>query len=902
MTTLKMHSQKDLPKQYNPHLVEDKWYDFWLKGRFFHAVPKDGEKAFSIVIPPPNVTGELHLGHALNNTLQDILIRQKRMQGYQTEWLPGIDHAGIATQVVIEKNLAKEGKTKESIGRENFLKIAWEWKEKNGGAILNQLKKIGCSCDWERTRFTLDEGFSNAVYEVFVHLYNKNLIYKGKYIVNWCPRCQTSLSDDETERKEEKGNLWYIKYKLKGSDEYITVATTRPETMLGDTAVAVHPKDKRYKKLIGKSAILPILDRELKIIADDFVDPEFGTGAVKVTPAHDPNDFEIANRHNLEKIVVIDPNGKMNQNAGKFAGMDRFECRKALVAELKKKKLIEKIEPYLVPLGTCYRCDTVIEPYLSEQWFVRMKPLAVPAIDAVKKGRIKFYPEHWSKVYLHWMENIHDWCISRQLWWGHRIPVWYCLDCNQTIVSKTKPEKCSQCSSSKLKQDEDVLDTWFSSWLWPFSTFGWPEKTEELESFYPTRALFTASEIIFLWVARMVMAGFEFMSDIPFSDVYIHGTVRDAKGIRMSKSLGNGIDPLDIIKEYGADALRVSMILITPEGQDPFISFNTFEIGRNFANKLWNASRLVMMNLKSFKPQMEGYQSQDAFALGSEPELADRWILSKLNRTIDEVTNLMGTYRFNNSAKLLYDFVWHDFCDWYLEIIKPRLNLPENQKTNLDAKKVMSLVLDNILRLLHPFMPYVTEEIWHRLYDLKPEDLTKTLMKESWPKANKELIDQKLEEEMERVQNVVYAIRNIRSEMNIPPSKKAWVVIKGDKGEVLKSIEENKEYVLNLGKVDKLEMGAKVKKPVNSASAVIKDVEIFVPLEGLIEPEKEKNRLQKEIERYALLLEKANKKLSNDDFLKRAPKEIIDKEREKKEDYEKMIAKLEKNLEAITGW
>jgi valyl-tRNA synthetase len=887
---------KDLPKQYNPHLVEEKWYDFWLKGRFFHAEPRKGEKTFSVVIPPPNVTDILHLGHALNNTLQDILIRQKRMQGYQTEWLPGIDHAGIATQVVIEKNLAKEGKTKESIGREMFLKLAWEWKNKNGEAILNQLKKIGCSCDWERTRFTLDEGFSNAVAEVFVHLYNKNLIYKGHYIVNWCPRCQTSISDDETERKEEKGHLWYIKYKLKGSDEYISVATTRPETMLGDTAVAVNPKDKRYKKLLGKSAILPILDRELKIIADDFVDPEFGTGAVKVTPAHDPNDFEIANRHNLEKIVVIDPDGKMNQNAGKFAGMDRFECRKALVAELKRKKLIEKIEPYLVPLGTCYRCDTVIEPYLSEQWFVRMKPLALPATDAVKRGKIKFYPEHWSKVYLHWMENIHDWCISRQLWWGHRIPVWYCLDCQQTIVSKVMPGKCSQCSSTRLKQDEDVLDTWFSSWLWPFSTFGWPEKTEELKSFYPTCALFTASEIIFLWVARMVMAGFEFMGDIPFSDVYIHGTVRDAKGIKMSKSLGNGIDPLDIIKEYGADALRVSMILVTPEGQDPCISFNTFEIGRNFANKLWNASRLVMMNLRSFKPPLTGFELKD----GSQ--LADRWILSKLNRTIDEITKLMSDYRFNTTAKLLYDFVWHDFCDWYLEIVKPRLNLPEDQKTNLEAKKVTSLVLDNILRLLHPFMPYVTEEIWHRLYDLKVEDLTKTLMKQSWPKSNRNLIDQHLEEKMERVQNVVYAIRNIRSEMNVPPSKKALVVIKGDKEEVLKDIEENKDYVLNLGRVDKLDMGTGVKKPINSASAVIKDMEIFVPLEGLIDPEKEKDRLQKEMERYALLLEKANKKLSNDDFLKRAPKEIINKEKEKKLDYEKMIAKLEKNLEAIMGW
>ena len=889
---------KDLPKQYNPKSVEDRWYEFWLKGRFFHADRLDGKKAFSVVIPPPNVTDILHLGHALNNTLQDILIRQKRMEGYEAEWLPGIDHAGIATQVVIEKNLAKQGKKKEDIGRENFLKLAWEWKEKNGDAILNQLKKIGCSCDWDRTRFTLDEGFSNAVYEVFVHLYNKNLIYRGKYIVNWCPRCQTSLSDDETERKETDGHLWYIRYKIKGSDKYITVATTRPETMLGDTGVAVNPKDKRYKNLVGKSAILPILDRELKIIADELVDPKFGTGAVKVTPAHDPNDFDMGKRHNLEAIVVINPDGTMNPNAGKFAGMDRFECRKALLSELKKKKLLEKKEPYKVPLTLCYRCNTVLEPYLSEQWFVRMKPLAQPAVEALKNGKIRFYPEHWAKVYLHWMENIHDWCISRQLWWGHRIPVWYCLDCNQTIVSEKKPKNCPKCKSKKLKQDEDVLDTWFSSWLWPFSTFGWPEKTEDLKDFYPTKALFTASEIIFLWVARMVMAGLEFMGEVPFSDIYIHGTVRDAKGIKMSKSLGNGIDPLDIISEYGTDALRVSMILVTPEGQDPCISFNTFQIGRNFCNKLWNASRFIFLNLKSWKPEKDKIKIESSEGL----ELADRWILSRLNQSIRQVKELLRTYRFNSIIKTLYDFVWHDFCDWYLEIIKPRLKLSEDDPDHLEAKRVAIWVLDNILRLLHPFMPFITEEIWHHLYQIDINDYTNTLTKQPSPLSQKNLIDYKLEERMETVQGVVYAIRNIRSEMNVSPQKKADVLIKVESQNILKIIEENKDYIINLGKVKTLKIGKKIKKPIKSASAVIKKAEVFLPLENLIDPEIEQKRLQKEIEKYTELLEKTIKKLSNDDFLKRAPKQIIEKEVAKKEDYQKIIEKLEKNLEAIVGW
>jgi valyl-tRNA synthetase len=888
---------EELPKHYDPQLTEDKWYDFWLKGQFFHAEPGNSKTPYSLVIPPPNVTDILHLGHALNNTLQDILARWKRLQQYEVEWLPGIDHAGIATQVVIEKSLAKEGKTKENIGREKFLKLAWEWKEKNGQTILNQLKRIGCSCDWERTRFTLDDGLSQAVLEVFIHLYKKGLIYRGKYIINWCPRCRTSLSDDEVEREEKEGNLWYIKYKLKGSDKHITVATTRPETMLGDTGVAVNPEDKRYKKLIGKSAILPILDRELPIIADEYVDPKFGTGAVKVTPAHDPNDFDMGIRHKLDRVVVMNPDGTMNQNAGKFAGMDRYECRKALLAELKKKKLLEKTEPYTVPLGNCYRCNTPIEPYLSEQWFVKMKPLAEPAIQAVKSGKVRFYPEHWTKVYMHWMENIRDWCISRQLWWGHRIPVWYCQDCKEVIVDKKSPQKCTKCNSTNLKQDEDVLDTWFSSWLWPFSTFGWPEKTKELESFYPTKALFTASEIIFLWVARMIMAGLEFMGEVPFSDVYIHGTVRDAKGIKMSKSLGNGIDPLDIIKEYGTDALRVSMILVTPEGQDPCISFNTFQIGRNFANKLWNASKFVMINLKSLDLKNTNLKIEN-----DHLELADRWILSRLNKTIQDINQYMERYRFNSSIKALYDFVWHDFCDWWVELVKQRFALPEGSTEKIQAQRLALLLLENILKLLHPFMPFVTEEIWHRLYHLEPHDLSQTLMKTKWPESAPEYIDSELEERMQRVQDVVSAIRNIRSGVNIPPAKKASVLLKVDKKDLLKTVDENKHYILNLGRVDQLKMGQRIKRPPKVASSVIKDMEVFVLLEGLIDPEKERKRLEKEIQRVTNLLDKTNKKLSNDYFLKKAPKNVIQKEKTKKEDYQKILDKLNKNLEMVLGW
>jgi valyl-tRNA synthetase len=885
----------ELPKHYDPKLTEDKWYRSWLDHELFHADVKSARETFSMVIPPPNVTDVLHLGHALNNTLQDILIRWKRMQGYESEWLPGTDHAGIATQVILEKNLAKQGSSKEKIGRKKFVQLAWDWKTRNGDAILNQLKKIGCSCDWERTRFTMDEGLSQAVQEVFVHLYHKGLIYRGNRIINWCPRCQTSLSDDETEREDKEGSLWYIKYKLKGSDDHIMVATTRPETMLGDTAVAVNPKDKRFAKLVGKSAILPILDREIKIVADDFVDPEFGTGMVKVTPAHDPNDFEIGRRHNLEQINVMNPNGTMNRNAGKFAGMDRYACRQALVAELKKKKLLERVEPYRVPMVLCYRCGTEIEPYLSKQWFVKMEPLAKPAIEAVKTGKLRFFPERWTKTYMYWMENIRDWCISRQLWWGHRIPVWYCQDCNETIVAKTAPSECTKCKSTKLKQDEDVLDTWFSSWLWPFSTFGWPQKTPELKRFYPTRALFTASEIIFLWVARMVMAGYEFMGREPFSDVYIHGTVRDEHGVKMSKSLGNGIDPLEIIDQYGADALRTTMMLVTPEGQDTLIARRTFQVGQHFANKLWNVSKFVMGHLS------EEFSSQsDAKSPGAVDKLEDRWILSRLNRTIDDVTGLMEKYRFNSALKSLYDFVWHDFCDWYVEMVKERLNLPEESQDRKTAQTVAHFVLNHVLKLLHPFAPFVTEEIWHHLYASGSDG--DFILTTKWPTSDKNMIDQALESALNQVQEAVTSIRNIRSEMNVPPAKQADVLIRVESQKTRKILEENRSHIVTLGTVGSLTIGGDMAKPEHSASAVIRDAEIFVPLEGLIDLEQERSRLEKEIARVNELLEKANKKLSNEDFLKRAPQEIIQKEKAKKEEYGKRLEKLNRNLEEIVGW
>ncbi|MBI3008875.1 MAG: valine--tRNA ligase, partial [Candidatus Omnitrophica bacterium] len=764
----------DIPTRYDPKKCEEKWYKFWEEKSFFHAESNPSKKPYSIVIPPPNITGILHMGHALNNTIQDILIRWKRMEGCSTLWMPGTDHAGIATQNVVERKLAGEGIKRQDIGREKFLKEVWAWREEYGSTIIMQLKKLGCSCDWARTRFTMDEGLSNAVSEVFVRLYSKGLIYRGDYIINWCPRCQTALSDEESVHKELNGFLYYIKYPVKNGKGNVVVATTRPETMLGDVAVAIHPEDSRYKDLADKKVLLPIINRELKVIYDNAVDQKFGTGIVKVTPAHDRNDFEMALRHSLSPLIVMNPDATMNRESGEYEGMDRFECREALLEDLKERKLLVKIEPHTHAVGHCYRCHTVVEPYLSRQWFVRMKPLAGPAIDVVKKGLIKFYPERWTKVYLDWMENIRDWCISRQIWWGHRIPVYYCKDCLKQaakftvnsgqltgdtkdnkgiIVSRTRPEKCPTCGSKDIYQDEDVLDTWFSSWLWPFSTFGWPESTEELKYFYPTSVLVTAPEIIFFWVARMIMAGLEFKGDIPFRDVYIHGTVRDDTGTKMSKSLGNIIDPIEIIDEFGTDALRFSIISITAVGQDVFLSKDKFELGRNFANKIWNASRFVLTNLSPMGSKDVGATFMTPVNAGlinqTPTSLPDKWILSRLNRTIASVTDALGEYRFNEAAFGIYEFFWHEFCDWYLELAKPVLINSEQLTVNSEKQKeitqiILYDVLDKSLRLLHPFMPFITEEIWQKMKG----PAGSSIMVSSWPVADNKLIDNEAEEEM----------------------------------------------------------------------------------------------------------------------------------------------------------
>jgi valyl-tRNA synthetase len=721
----------ELEKVYNPHEVEDRIYKEWEDKGYFRAAPKAGKKPYSIVIPPPNITGILHMGHALNNTIQDILVRFKRMQGFETEWMPGTDHAGIATQNVVEKKLAKEGRRRQDLGRDKFVEEVWRWREEYGSTIIRQLKKLGCSCDWPRTRFTMDDGLSKAVLEVFIRLYEKGLIYKGSYIINWCPRCQTALSDEESQHKDVEGMLYHIRYPIKGEKGHVVVATTRPETMLGDVAIAVNPKDKRYKGLKGKTVMLPLLDRELKVVFDPLVDLKFGTGALKVTPAHDPVDFELGMKHGLEKINVMNDDATINSAGGDYEGMDRFEAREAILEDLKERGLFIKSEAHRHAVGHCYRCHTMIEPRLSPQWFVRMKPLAKPAIEAVKKGRIKFYPPRWTKVYLDWMENIRDWCISRQIWWGHRIPVYYCQRCVKTgilndkfpisngkinpkskgiIVSRTRPEKCPKCGSADIEQDPDVLDTWFSSWLWPFSTFGWPEKTPELKYFYPTNSLITAQEIIFFWVARMIMAGIEFAGGIPFKDVYIHGTVRDITGTKMSKSLGNIIDPLDMIEKYGTDALRFSMISITAQGQDVFLSEGKFELGRNFANKIWNASRFILMNLKPEEVRADLCVFFNAADLG----LPERWILSRFYSTLKDVTGCLDSYKFNEAANSIYEFFWHEFCDWYIEIAKLSLDKKETQI-------VLYKVLEKSLRMLHPFMPFVTEEIWQKLPRENPD-------------------------------------------------------------------------------------------------------------------------------------------------------------------------------------
>ncbi|MFC1805102.1 valine--tRNA ligase [Candidatus Omnitrophota bacterium] len=869
----------DLAARYNPRDVEDKWYKYWEKQNYFSAKPAPLKKPFSIVIPPPNVTGILHMGHALNNTIQDILIRYQRMNGRETLWMPGTDHAGIATQNVVEKSIAKDGLKRQDLGREKFIERVWKWREEYGLTIISQLKKLGASCDWSRTRFTMDEEYSKAVMEAFVRLFNDGLIYQGDYIINWCPRCLTALSDEEAPHRKLQGNLYYLRYPIKDSpDKYVTVATTRPETMLGDTAVAVNPKDKRFKALVGKKLVLPLVNREITVIADRLVDMKFGTGAVKVTPAHDPNDYLLGKKHKLEFLNVMHPDARMNENAGDYSGMDRLEAREVILEDLKERDLLDKTEPHQFSAGHCYRCHTIIEPYLSRQWFVKMKPLVKPAIEAVKRGLIKFYPKRWTKVYLNWMENIQDWCISRQIWWGHRIPIWYCLDCKgAAIASVERPTVCGKCKSSNLKQDEDVLDTWFSSWLWPFATFYWPQKNADLKYFYPTSVLVTAPEIIFFWVARMIMSGLKFMKKIPFKDIYIHGTVRDSKGKKMSKSLGNIIDPVEIINEYGTDALRFSLISITAQGQDVFLSKERFEQGRNFANKIWNASRFILMNLEAKHTQSDlcqTFKKEDLSAV-------NRWILSRFYSVLDGVNKNIGCYKFNEAANLLYGFFWHEFCDWYLELIKSDIKDPHNQL-------VMYKVLEKFLRALHPFMPFITEELWQKI-----SPRAAAIMISAWPHLQKNIIDKKAEWRMKNLFSAVNALRNMRSELEIPAQEKIAAKIFTEKKETLEFLKSFQIQISNLCGLSDLTIQRDYAPSRGEYATVAADLHLVIPVSGTQDIDGQRKRVETRLQKGREQLRAKEKTFLNKDFIKRAPPEIVKSEREKLKTIKETLKKLE---------
>jgi valyl-tRNA synthetase len=873
----------ELSPAYESKSVEEKWYRIWEEGKYFHAREDDVKEPYCIVIPPPNVTGNLHIGHALNNTLQDILIRWQRMAGKSALWMPGMDHAGIATQNVVERLLKEEGKTKDDLGREQFEKRVWEWKEQSGGRIQNQLRRLGCSCDWDRERFTLDAGLSRAVHTVFAALYNKGLIYRGYRIINWCPRCETALSDIETEYQELEGHLWHIRYPIAGSDECIVVATTRPETMLGDTGVAVNPEDERYAGLVGKKVILPLMNREIPVFADDFVDKEFGTGLVKVTPAHDPNDFDMGKRHGLEEINILDKNAAVNENGGPYRGLDRFEARKKIVEDLKELGLLVKIEKHLHSVGHCYRCHTIIEPYLSKQWFVKIKPLAENAIRAVEEGRIRFVPANWEKTYFEWMRNIRDWCISRQLWWGHRIPAFHCDNCGKITVQVDDPAKCGHCGSEKIRQDEDVLDTWFSSGLWPFSTLGWPEKTPALAKYYPTSVLVTAFDIIFFWVARMIMLGIEFMNDVPFRDVYIHALIRDEEGAKMSKSKGNVIDPLVMMDKYGTDALRFTLAMLAAQGRDIILSEKRIEGYRTFCNKIWNATRFILMNL--------GDDFRERQLETAELERFDRWILHRLNEAIRATQTAMSGYKFNDAAHALYSFWWHEFCDWYIELTKQRLYTSDAGAgaASETAKQVLFHVLKNSIRLLHPFMPFITEEIWDKI---KGESEGLAIVSE-WP-APREEFDFKAESEETLVfQQIVYWIRNIRGEMNIPPDKKAPVIFKTKDLSIASIIRREEAHIKALAKVDSISMDPDYVPAGTDASSVMANLEIYVPLLELIDFGKERARIDKEIEKARAELDRVEKKLSNPSFTGKAPVEVIEKEESKRGECLDMLSKLE---------
>ncbi|MDI9412300.1 MAG: valine--tRNA ligase [Bacillota bacterium] len=873
-------------KTYVPEQVETKWYQYWEKNGFFHAEVDKSKEPFCIVIPPPNVTGQLHMGHALDNTYQDIFIRWKRMQGYNTVWIPGTDHAGIATQARVEDHIrATEGKIRHDLGREEFLNRTWAWKEDYGDQILNQLKKLGASLDWERERFTMDEGCSRAVREVFVRLYEKGLIYQGHYSVNWCPQCSTTLSDIEVEHEDEDGKLYHIRYPYADGSGYILIATTRPETMLGDTAVAVNPHDERYIDIIGKKVILPLVDKEIPIIADDYVDLEFGTGMVKITPSHDPNDFEIGLRHDLPQVEVIGLDATMTEKAGKYAGMDRYECRRQVVADLKELDLLEKIEEHEHAVGQCYRCNTVVEPLVSKQWFVKMEPLAKPAIAAVENGDIRFVPERFSKHYLHWMENLRDWCISRQLWWGHRIPVWYCGECGETFATVDEPTECVKCGSKNIQQDPDVLDTWFSSALWPFSTLGWPENTKELEHFYPTSMLITGFDIIFFWVARMIVMGYEFMDDKPFSDVLIHGLVRDSEGRKMSKSLGNGVDPLDAIAEYGADALRFTLVIGVAPGNDLRYIPEKVEAYRNFANKIWNASRFALMNLEDFDQTIQSLKSLNLLR-------ADRWILSRFETTAKEVTRFLERYDVGEGARVLYDFIWSELCDWYIELIKPRLYGKYGEESRYAAQYVLWYVLKNTLKLLHPYMPFITEEIWQSL----PHD-GPSIMLAPWPKPSG-LKDLEEEKNMNTIMAVVTEIRTMRSEKNVQPGRKISAICQAS-NDALQILDSVKMDIMNLAGLETLILEDVGEKPSKSLSAVVEGINIYLPLADLVDLEEEVARIKKDLEQAKKELQRAEGKLANEGFISKAPQAVVDKEKEKVASFATTVERLQILLEEM---
>ena len=871
---------RELAKTYDPQEVEDRTYRFWLEKKYFHAVRDPQKKPYTIVIPPPNITGQLHMGHALDETLQDILIRWRRMQGYCALWVPGTDHASIATEAKIVEAMRKEGITKEQIGRDAFLERAWDWKKQYGGRIVEQLKKLGSSCDWDRERFTLDEGCSKAVREVFVRLYEKGLIYRGERIINWCPHCKTSISDAEVEFEERDGFFWHLRYPFKDGSGYLELATTRPETMLGDTAVAVHPEDERYQKLIGKTLILPLVGREIPVIADEYVERDFGTGVVKITPAHDPNDFEVGLRHHLEVINVMNDDGSISENGGKYAGMPGLEARKQIVADLKEQGFLVRVEPIKHNVGSCYRCGTIVEPRVSKQWFVKMKPLAEPAIEAVKSGKTQFIPDRYSKIYYHWMENIRDWCISRQLWWGHRIPAWYCQDCGETVVAREDPHVCPKCGGTHLKQDPDTLDTWFSSALWPFSTLGWPDKTPDLDYFYPTDTLVTGYDIIFFWVARMIFSGVEQMDETPFHTVLIHGLVRDEQGRKMSKSLGNGIDPLKVIDQFGADALRFTLATGNSPGNDMRYSPDKVEASRNFANKIWNAARFILMNL-------EGHDVPNS--LPEELTVADKWIVDSFNRTAKEVTENLEHFELGIAVQKLYDFLWDEFCDWYIEISKIRLNSGDEQAAQ-SACRVLVWVMSSTMQLLHPFMPFITEEIWQAL----PHS-GESVMVSKWPEYDESRSFPEAAAEMEKIMDAVRAVRNRRSEMNVPPSRRTHLYLATAAEDTFRA---GVPIFERLAWASKVEIGPSFDLE-GAVTIVTPDAKLFIPTDELVDKQAELARLTKELESAQKQLATASAKLKNEKFLSKAPANVVDGVRQNAAKLEEHITLLKSGIKEM---